>query len=88
MKEIWNFLIWQFRKFEVWQLAFIFAMFLQGVAVPLDNPYALWVSGSGMAIILGFFFKWAVWDGTRSAWSRYKEERNQLLTTIKNSDSK
>lgn len=85
MKEIFNFLGWQWRKFEGWQKMFIFSMFLQGLALPMSSPWALWVSGLGLFIISAYLFKWAIWDGTRAAWDRYKKERNGLLDTIKNS---
>jgi len=39
----------------------------------------------GMTLLLVVFFKWFVLDPLKSSWARYKEQRNQLLTTIKDS---
>jgi len=86
MKEVWSFLQWQCRRLELWQWAFIFASFLQGVGWTLGGEYGPWIAVFGAGIILAFLLKWAVWDGTLSAWNRYKKERNELLTTIRDSD--
>ncbi len=88
MREIINFLSWQWRRFEVWQKMFIFSMFLQGVAFPLDKPWSLYISGLGLFIILAWMSKWLIWDGVKNSWESYKKSRNELLTTIKNSDRK
>lgn len=85
MKEIWGYLQWMWQGFEGWQKMFIFAMFLQGLAIPMENKdHALWVSGVGMAIVFGYILKWVVWDQIRASWAKYKQHRNELLTTIKN----
>jgi len=39
-----------------------------------------------ITIFFVYTFKWAVWDGVRDSWTKYKAHRNQLLTTIKNSE--
>lgn len=85
MREIARFLTWQFRRLELWQWAFIVASFLQGVGWTLGGERGTWINIFGAGIILAYLLKWAVWDGTRSAWRQYKKERNQLLDTIKNS---
>jgi hypothetical protein len=40
----------------------------------------------GFALWLAIFLKWFFWDAFQSSWAQYKEHRNSLLTTIKNSD--
>jgi hypothetical protein len=40
----------------------------------------------GFALWLSIVLKWLLWDTLRSSWAEYKEHRNSLLTTIKNSD--
>ena len=64
MREIGRFLIWQFRRLELWQWAFILASFLQGVGWTLGGEWGPWIALSGAVLILGFLAKWAVWDGT------------------------
>ena len=86
MTEILRFLQWQLRRFEFWQICFIISITLTLTSIAVPDPYSLWMNIAGISIILMFFTKWAVWDGIRSAWQRYKEERNNLLTTIRDSD--
>jgi len=86
MKEIFRFLQWQWHRFEFWQLCFIFSMLLSVVSIAVPQPWATYMNITGLSVILLFFAKWAVWDGVRSAWQRYKQDRNQLLTTIRDSD--
>ena len=40
----------------------------------------------GFAIWLSIFLKWFVWDQFCESWAKYREHRNELLTTIKKSD--
>jgi protein-S-isoprenylcysteine O-methyltransferase Ste14 len=88
MKEIVGFIAWQWRKWELWQKIFILNVFLFAVAVTLPNPYDVYIVGALMFAMLAWTLKWAVWDNVRANWQKYRQERNQLFTTIKNSDSK
>ncbi len=85
-KEIWNFTIWQWRKFEFWQKAFIFSSSFFGAALVAEQPYAAYLSMVPMVIVFSFMFKWMVWDGIKSAWERYKKEKESLFQTIKESN--
>jgi hypothetical protein len=85
MREIVKFILWQWRKFEGWQKMFIFSMFLQGAALPMGEPWGVYVSGAGLVIVLAYFFKWAVWDALGASWKKYKEERNKIFNVIKDS---
>lgn len=85
MKEIFKYIHWVWTNFEFWQKMFIFALFLQGISLGLQEPYNFWILRLSVAIILFFFVKWAVWDGVKSSWAKYKDHRNKLLTTIKTS---
>jgi hypothetical protein len=86
MKEIWSFLHWNWQRFEGWQKMFMFAMFLQGAGWGMSGDKGLYISGLGMGIILSYLLKWFVWDAIKSSWAKYKSHRNELLTTIKDSD--
>jgi Na+-driven multidrug efflux pump len=86
MKEIWSFLCWNWQSWEGWQKMFVFAMFLQGAGWGMSSGLGMYVSGLGAGIILSYLLKWIVWDGLKSSWSKYKSHRNELLTTIKESD--
>ena len=86
MKEIFGFIAWQWSKWEFWQKMFIVSMCMFGVAVFLPNPYDVYVVGALMFVTLGWTFKWAVWDNLKVSWQKYKQERNKLFKTIKDSD--
>ena len=86
MKEIIGFIAWQWRKWELWQRIFICNMFVFCVAIMLPNPYDVYMVLTLMAIAWGWTFKWAVWDNVQANWLKYKQERNKLFKTIKDSD--
>ena len=86
MKEIFGFIAWQWRKWELWQRIFIVSMTVFVGAVFLPEPYDIYVVSALMFATLGWTFKWAVWDNLKVSWQKYKQERNQLFKTIKDSD--
>jgi hypothetical protein len=43
------------------------------------------MNAAGMTLLLIVFFKWFMFDPLKASWARYKEHRNSLLTTIKDS---
>ena len=85
-KEIIDFIIWQWQKFEFWQKTFIFSSFFFGAAVVADPPYKGYLSLVPMAVVFCYMTKWLIWDGTKSAWNRYKKEKSELFNTIKGSE--
>jgi hypothetical protein len=87
MKEILGFIAWQWRKWELWQRIFIVSMIVFVGAILLPDPYDVYVVLALMFVMLGWTFKWAVWDNVHANWQKYKQERNQLLQIIKDSDS-
>ena len=86
MKEIVGFVQWQWRRWELWQKLFIVG--LSGImsAVLLPNPYDTYMVLGVTGVTLVWTFKWAVWDNVQASWLKYREERNQLFKTIKDSD--
>jgi len=88
MKEFIGWLGWTWRNWEPWQKMFMFAMFLQGVGWGIGGDYGIYVTGVGMIVIMGYIFKWFVYDSMKASWNKYKEHRNELLTTIKHSEKK
>jgi hypothetical protein len=83
MKKILNFLQWQWQRFETWQKCWMLAAFLMGASVSASEPYKIYLLGAGGAIILGFWLKWAIWDGTRNAWASYNEEQEKIVNIMK-----
>lgn len=86
MKEVWNFVSWQWKKFEFWQKAWIISAGFFGAALTADPPYTFYLSLVPMIVVLGYMIKWVVWDGSKEQWKRYQKEKQELLDTIKNSD--
>jgi len=83
MKRLLHFVQWQWAQFELWQKCWIFAMFLIGAGVTAPEPYKIYLLAVGCAIILGFWLKWALYDGTRNAYARYKEEQEKIVSIMK-----
>lgn len=83
--ELFRWLRWTWSTCESWQKMFIFAMFLQGAGFGMGGNYGIYVTGLGMTIVFCYLMKWFVYDSLKASWAKYKEHRNALLTTIKDS---
>lgn len=88
MKEIFNFLKWQWRKWELWQKMYILSAFIIGVGFAADHPYRGWIILSGLVVMFGHAIKWFLWDRAVESWNEYKKEKQNLFETIKTSDQK
>ena len=87
MTEFFRWMHWVWRRQERWQKLWIVAMFFMGMGLSAEG-WAKIVVMSVPAAIFGFYvIKWIFWDTVRSSWLKYKEHRNHLLTTIRNSDN-
>lgn len=86
MREILKFLAWQWRKWEFWQKCFIVSAPLMGASIAAPEAWRIYLAAIPMLVAFGFTFKWFVWDGVRSSWRKYCEERNKLFGVIKDSD--
>ena len=86
MKEFFKFLQWRWKTWQTWQSLFVLAMLLQIVAlfIPVMICQAIWILGFSVPAF--FLIKWFIWETAKESWHKYKEDRNQLLTTIKDSD--
>ena len=84
MKEIFYFLQWQWRKFELWQKAWLFGamLFGAGLTTSNDNTRSIFFS-----IALGIYAvcicKWVFWDGISMAWNSYQKEKQQVVDIMK-----
>lgn len=88
MKNILNFIGWQYRKLETWQKWYLFAGFLFGGGVGYTGTPNNWASMTGIGIIFFMMCKWFIWDALVSSYKKYQEERNTLFQNIKESDAK
>lgn len=88
MREIWGYLTWTWRNWETWQRLFILAMILQTIGWFIPGTTGMIVSAAGFGIVMFFLIKWFVWEQISASWTKYKQHRNELLTTIKTSDER
>lgn len=86
MKEIAGWLRWTWANWQTWQRWFVFAMFLNFSSMAVPAPYNFYVGGTGILIVFGFMVKWFILDSIKASWNKYKQHRNELFTTIKESD--
>ena len=86
MKEQIGFIRWWFSKLEFWQWILLSSLLLNvGSLFALGTEISSDMNLAGMILLLIVFFKWFVLDPLKTSWTRYKEQRNSLLTTIKDS---
>ena len=88
MKELYGWMRWTWSNWETWQRWFIVAIVFNFGSLVFSEPYNYYVNGCGIAIIGFFFVKWAVIDNFTRSWNKYKEHRNELFSTIKESDQR
>lgn len=87
MKEQIQFVRWLFSGLEIWQWLMLISLFLNvGSLFAIGTEISSKMNLAGMSILLVVCSKWFVIDPLMTSWSRYKEQRNTLLTTIKDSD--
>ena len=87
MKEQIGFIRWWFAKLELWQWVLLASLFFNvGSLFAIGTEISSDMNLIGMILLLVVFFKWFVLDSLKTSWTRYKEQRNTLLTTFKDSD--
>ena len=86
MKEILEFISWQWRKWEIWQKSYIIGAFFLGAGVVAPEPYSTYLITIPMIMLFLWTSKWLVWDQLKTSWIKYRTEKQELFTNIKNSD--
>lgn len=86
MKEILGFFKWTWTSWELWQRAIIFSFVLNIGSVFAAAPWAQYMNYLGWSILLTVVVKDLWWPMVRDKWTKYKNHRNELLTTIKGSN--
>ena len=86
MKEQIGFIRWWFSKLELWQWFLLASLLLNvGSLFAIGTEISSDMNLIGMILLLIVFFKWFIVDPLKASWTRYKEQRNSLLNTIKDS---
>ena len=83
MKEILNFIRWQWNKWEFWQKCYIVGAFFFGLGIGMPNPYRTFVMAVPVSMFFIATFKWFIWDMVKSSWNSYKKEKETLFDTIR-----
>jgi Sec-independent protein secretion pathway component TatC len=82
MKEVFYFLLWQWRKWEFWQKGWIVCAFVFGAGVSASEPYKPYLIGVPLLFIFSYMLKWMFWDGVRDSWLRYQKEKRQVVDIL------
>lgn len=82
MKELINFIKWQWNKWEFWQKSFIVSSAFFGAGISADRPYSIYLFMVPTLVVFAWMTKWMIWDGTKTAWNNYKKEKAELFKTI------
>lgn len=85
MKEILNFIRWQWQKFERWQKLWIIGCVFFGAGMTAPDSVRNYLIAVPIAIFFIYTFKWWIWEPTIASWESYKKEKAQLFDTIKDS---
>ena len=85
MKEVVNFIRWQWSKWEPWQKGYIICAFFAGAGVVAPKPYDRYLFAIPMIMLFLWTSKWLVWDQLMASWNKYQTEKQELFTTIKDS---
>jgi hypothetical protein len=87
MMEILRFIRWGFSGLDIWKCLLLLSLvFNLSSLFYLGTELSSNMNLIGNCLLIAVFLKWFVWDMIKHSWSRYKEDRNSLLTTIKKSD--
>lgn len=86
MKNILRFVSWQWNKWEQWQKVFITVTVIGMIGFLLPDPVGTVLISIQMLTVLGYLFKWAIWDSVKKSYAQYQKERSELFTKIKDSD--
>jgi hypothetical protein len=85
VKEVVNFIRWQWSKWEPWQKGYIICAFFAGAGVVAPKPYDRYLFAIPMIMLFLWTSKWLVWDQLMASWNKYKTEKRELFTNIKDS---
>ena len=85
MKEVVNFIVWQWNQWETWQKGYIIGAFFAGAGVVAPKPYDLYLFAIPMIVLFLWCSKWMVWDQVKASWDKYQTEKQGLFPTIKDS---
>lgn len=89
MREILGFIKWMCGGMDIWKMLIILSALANVVALFfIGTDTGRYLNYTGMGLLVFVFSKWFIWDMISYSWTKYKQHRNELLTTIKTSDER
>ena len=85
MKEVLNFISWQWQRLELWKKCYLIGAGFFGAAVVAPAPYDKFLFAVPMIMLFVWTGKWWIWDQLKASWNQYKTEKRELFTNIKDS---
>lgn len=77
MKEVLNFIVWQWNKWQGWQRVYAISMMLVVIGFVMPGLLGALILVVGLTSLLSWMFKWAVWDSVTNAYDEYKKEKDE-----------
>lgn len=85
IKDLWNFLVWQWQRWQLWQRLWIVGAGFFGAAIVAPDHMQIYLFAVPVIIVVGCTFKWWLWDSVRASYAEYRRERDTLLDRIRDS---
>jgi len=86
MKLFLGWVLHLIQGLKFWQWTFFVGWGLLITSWLTEDPVRLYCNLGAMAIFLFWIFKWFLVEPLMESWHRYREQRERLFDTIKNSD--
>lgn len=77
MKDVFDFVRWQWSKWQGWQRVYAVSMFMIIVGFVMPGVIGALLLVIGVTSILSWLFKWAIWDSVTNAYNEYKKEKQE-----------
>jgi hypothetical protein len=75
MKTLFDFIMWQWNKWQTWQRVYAIAMILIVVGFLLPGIIGAFLLVVGVTSLLSWLGKWAIWDSVTTAFEEFKKEQ-------------
>jgi hypothetical protein len=75
MKELVEFIMWQWGKWQGWQRIYFISMIVIVLGLVTPGLIGAILIVLGLTSLLSWLFKWAVWDSISDAYNEFKKEK-------------
>jgi hypothetical protein len=86
MKDIYYFLSWQWKRWEIWKKWFVFCFLLIPTGILLPREYSIYPIGLAVTIYAFWLLKWLIWDGVKESYGEYRSEQVGIIKKMKDLD--